>query len=324
MNLARIFRVTALTMATVAFTPPAADGAEPKFPAKPMRFVLGSSPGATADILARMIGAKMSENWGQPVVFETRTGASGMLAANVVAKAAPDGYTLLLTSPSFAIRAALVPNQPFDSLKDFSGVAEIGTSNTVLLVAPAKGVKAAKELIALAKVQPGRILFSSGGAGTADHMNSERFNHAAGIKTQHVGFKGQSEALIEVVAGRVHYTVASLTSSMTFVKDGRLLALAVAYKTPQLPAVPEMSEAVTGWSRNGTHAIYAPARTPLAIRQQVSREVARILNLPDIREKLDAVSFSIAPTSPEEHERNLRNDIAVFAKVGRESGLKPN
>lgn len=317
----RFIGVAWIALATIIFHPAMA---QQEYPARPIRIVLGSSPGATPDILARMIGTKMSENWRQPVVVENRVGASGMIAANLVAKATPDGYTLLATAPSFAIRAALVPNLPFDPLKDFAGVAEIGSSNTALFVGQAIGVKSIKELIALAHSQPGKMLFSSGGAGTADHINGERFRLAAGIKVQHVGFKGQTEALIEVITGRIHYTVASLTSAMPFVKDGKLLVLAVAHRTSLFPDVPAMGEAVKGWGRNGSQSIMAPGGTPLAIRQKISREIARIVRLPDISGRLESVSFNIAPSTPEEAERSLRADIAAFAKVVKDAGLRPN
>jgi tripartite-type tricarboxylate transporter receptor subunit TctC len=323
MTLKQLRRVGAVSIAlAVPISHPAM--AQQEYPVKPIRIVLGSSPGATPDILARMIGNKMSENWRQPVVIENRVGASGMIAASLVAKSTPDGYTLLATAPSFAIRAALVPNLPFDTLKDFAGVAEIGASNTALFVGQAIGVKSIKELIALAQSQPGKVLFASGGAGTADHINGERFRLAAGIKVQHVGFKGQTEALIEVITGRIHYTAASLTSAMPFVKDGKLLVLAVAQRTPLFPDVPAMGEAVKGWGRNGSQSIMAPGGTPLAIRQKISKEIARIVRLPDISSRLESVSFNIAPTTPEETERNLRADIAAFTKVVKDAGLRPN
>lgn len=297
--------------------------AQQNFPVRPIRVVLGSTPGSSPDVLARLITTKMSENWQQTVVIDNKVGAGGLIAANVVAKAAPDGYTLLATSPAIAIRAALAPN-PEDVLKDFSAVAEIGFSNTALLVGPATGAKTVKELIAYANANPGKFFFASGGALTADHINGERFRIAAGIKAQHVGFKGQSEAMIEVVSGRIHYTSASLTSAMPFIKNGTLKALAVAQRTSLLPDVPAMEEALKGWSRTGSQALLAPRGTPLPIRQKISKEVARILTLPDVKEKLDAVSFGIAPSLPEQHEKNLRADVATFVKVLKESGLRQN
>ncbi len=323
MNVSRkLFAVAVMAGAVLAGMPQQVL-AQQKFPAKPIRIVLGSTPGATPDILARMIGAKMSENWGQPVVIENRVGASGAIAANAVAKAAPDGYTLLATSAQFAVRAALVPNLPFDSIKDFAGVTEIGSPNSGLVAGATTGLKSLKDLVAMAKAQPGKVLFSSAGAGSSDHMNGERFRLAMGIKVQHVGFKGQSEAQIEVLAGRIHFMHTGLTSSLPFIKDGKLLALALKRKVAILPEVPAMSDFIPGWKTLGAQAILVPAGTPSTIRQQLSKEIGRILNLPDVKEKLEAVGFNIAPTTPEEHDRNLRNDIGVYSKIVKEAGLRP-
>lgn len=297
--------------------------AQPAYPVKPIRIVLGSTPGASPDILSRMIANKMGENWQQAVVIDNKVGAGGLIAANLVAKAMPDGYTLLATSPAIAIRAALAPN-PDDVLKDFSTVTEIGFSNTALLVGPASSAKSIKELIAFANANPGKVFFASGGALTADHINGERFRIAAGVKVQHVAFKGQSEALIEVVSGRMLYTSASLTSSMAFIKNGTLRVLAVAQRTPLLPEVPSMEESLKGWGRNGSQSLMAPRGTPLAIRQKISREVARIVNLADIKERLEAVSFGIVANTPDQHEKNLRADVAAFSKALKEAGLKTN
>ena len=293
--------------------------AQQKFPAKPIRIMVGSTPGATPDILARLIGNKMSEHWGQAVVIDNRP---AVIAYSTVAKSTPDGYTLMLTSPAIAVRAALVPNLPYDTLKDFAGVTEIGYSNTVVVVGPGLGVKSVKELVAYAQARPGKMFFATAAAGGTDHLTAERFKFAAGIKAQHVSFKGQAESLIETVAGRSHFTTAGLTAALSFIKDGKLVALA--QLLPGLPGVPLAADVVPQWKQMGSQAIIAPAGTPLAIRQLISTEVARILNLPDIRERLNAVAFHIAPTTPEEHERKLRSDIAAFAKAVKDIGLKSN
>jgi tripartite-type tricarboxylate transporter receptor subunit TctC len=300
-------------------------GAQQKFPGKPIRLVVAFTAGGTPDTLARMIAPRIGEAWGQPVVIENRPGAGGTLAAAIVAKAAPDGYTLLATSPAFAITAALHSSLPYDALKDFAGVAEIGYSTTALVVAPSLGVKSVKELIALAHAKPGFLLFGSAGAGSATHIGAERFRSAAGIKAQHVGFKGQPEFLIEIVAGRVHFGSAGLGPALPFLKDGRLVALAVAtpQRSPVLPDVPAAPEVLPGWGRDGSQAWLAPAGTPRAIRAQISREMARALTHPEIKERLTNVGFQIAPSTPEEHEKRLRADIEAFSKVVRDAGLRP-
>lgn len=312
-------------LAAVLMAMPDYSQAQQKFPTKPIRLVVSFTPGGTTDILARMIAPGMQESWGQPLVIEPRPGASGTLAAAIVAKAAPDGHTLLATSPAFAITAVANPNLPYDPLKDFVGVAEIGYSTTVLVVAPSLGVKTVKELIAHANARSSRLLYGSVGALSSTHLNAERFSLAAGIKAQHVGFKGQSEFVIEIVAERIHFGSPGLMVALSFIKDGKLVPLVVAsaQRSPQLPQVPAAPEVLPGWGRDGSQAWLAPAGTPLAIRQQISREMARNLALPEVRERLQNLGFQVAATTPEEHDKNLRADIKVFSRIVREAGLTP-
>ena len=293
------------------------------FPSKPVRMLTGAY-GSPSDILARTLGPKMSESWGQPVVVDNRAGEAGTIAAAILAKAVPDGYTLLLISAQFTIGAALHSNLPYDALKDFAGVTQIGFSTSALFVAPALGVKSVKEFVALAQAKPGQILFSSGGAGSSTHINAERFRFAAGIKAVHVGFKGTPDALIEVLAGRIHYCIVGLGSALPFIKDGRLLALAVStpQRSPLLPDVPAMAEVLPGFGRDGSHSLLAPAGTPRPVLNQISKEVARILDLPDVKERLHAMSFHLAPSTPEEHDRILRVQIETFSEVAKLVGLK--
>ncbi len=316
--------VVVVMFATAAMaTTPGRVHAQQKYPSKPIRLVVAFTAGGTPDTLARLIGPHLAESLGQPVIVENRPGAGGALAANIVAKAAPDGYTLLATSPGFSVVAALQPNLPYDPIKDFAGVANIGFSTNALVVAPSLGIKTAKELIALGHAQPGKIFFGSAGAGSATHINAERFRFAAGIKAVHVGFKGQPEFLIEIVAGRVHYGMAGLGPAMGLIKDGRLLLLAVVpSRTPLFPEVPALSEILPSAGRDGYQAWLAPAGTPHAIRQHLSKEVARILALPDVRERLQSVAFHIAYGTPEETDKSLRTDIAAFNKLVREAGLR--
>lgn len=298
--------------------------AQQKFPSKPIRLVTGGVAGSQTDTITRMIGQKMSERWGQPVVVENRPGAGGLLTANVVAKATPDGYTLWLTL-SFSILSVLQPNLPFDPLKDFVGVAQIGHVTQVLFVAPALGVKSVKDLIALAHAQPGKLIYSTGGAGTVSHLNGARFRLAADINARNVAFKAGVDAVIETLAGRTQYGFASLAPALPFIKDGKLLALAVT--TPQratvLPDVPAMAETLAEFKRPESSAgLLAPAQTPRAIRDQISKEVARIVELPDIKERLQAFGFASAPSTPEAYDEILRAQIATLSRVVRDAGLR--
>ena len=303
---------------------PALAQTQQKFPTKPVRIVVGFSPGSATDITARTIGPKLSELWGQPVVIENRSGAGSTLASAMVAQATPDGHTLLMVSTSFAITAVLQnKNLPYDALKDFRGVTQIGSTTGALTVAPSLGVRSAKEFIALARERPGKILFGSAGAGSGLHMSTERFNMVAGIKAVHVGFKGQPEMIVEIVTGRVHYGFPGLGSVMPFIKDGRLLALAVntPRRSPVLPDVPALVEILPGFERDAAHALMAPARTPRPIVHQISKDVARVLDMPDVKERMQAISFDLAPTTPEEYDRIVRNQLEIFTKVAKAAGL---
>jgi tripartite-type tricarboxylate transporter receptor subunit TctC len=311
-SILRAALATVLATGVVAVSLPGVAQTEQKFPSKPVRLVTGGA-GSQVDILTRTIGAKMSESWGRPVVVENRTGAGGAMAASIVARAAPDGYTLLLQSSEFAIGAAVHTNLPYEPLKDFAGVTQIGFASVVLVVAPALGVKSVKDFIVIAQAKPGQILFSSAGAGSGTHM-----------KAVHVGFKSSSEAVLEAVAGRVHYCMAPLGPALPFIKDGRLVALAMAnpQRLPLFPDVPAMVEALPGYERDGSFGLLAPARTPRPILNQISQEVRRVFELPDIKERLQGMGFVPAPTTPEEFDRIVRADIATFTKVAKLVGLR--
>ena len=299
--------------------------AQQKFPGKPIRLV-GPAAGNAADTVARMIGPKMSETWKQPVVVENRAGAGGTLAAGVIAKAAPDGHSLLLISSQFALGAALHPNLSYQLPKDFAGVSQVGYSTNVLLTAPALGIKSIKDLIALAQAQPGKMLFSSGGAGSNNHMTAELFRFHAAIKATHVGFKSGSEALIEVLAGRVHYCMANTSTALPFIKDGRLLALGLTTqrRSTLLPSVPAIVEVVPGFKNDASYGLYAPAGTPRPVLHQISKEVARILELPDIKERFLSLGLTPAFSTPDELDKSLREQIAMFSVVVKDIGLRPN
>ena len=298
--------------------------AQKKYPTRPVRIVVGFSAGSATDITARMLAPRLGEKWGQPVIVENRPGAGGTLAAAMVAKATPDGHTLLLISAAFAIGAVLHANLPYDPLKDFVGVAQIGASTGALTVAPSLGVKSVQELIALAQERPGKIFYGSAGAGSGIHMTAERFKMVAGIKTVHVGFKGQPEMLIEIMSGRIHYGFPGLGPALGMIRDGRLVVLAVVTqkRSPLLPDVPTLVEVLPGFERDATHGLLAPAGTPLRILNQVSKDVAGVLDLPDVKQQMLAISFEPAPSTPEEFDQIIRSMIGTFAKVVVAAGLR--
>ncbi|HZM47814.1 MAG TPA: tripartite tricarboxylate transporter substrate binding protein [Burkholderiales bacterium] len=318
----RLFPVVAafVLAATSAVAQP-----QQKFPTKPIRIVVPFSPGGGTDTVARIIAQKMGESWGQTMVIENRTGAGGTIGTALVAKATPDGHTLLVSSSAFAINAALQPALPYDPLKDFAGVTRIGYSKSTLVVTPTLGVKTLKDFIELARARPGKIFFSSGGSGSSTHLNAERFRLAAGIKPVHVAFKGSADATLEVVAGRCHYVISGLISTLPFIRDGRLVALAVV--TPErssiLPDVPTVAETLPGYKRDGSHVMLAPAGTPRPILERISNEVRRIFDLPEVKERLANFDYLLVPSTPAEMDKILRADIATFSEVVIAAGLRP-
>lgn len=312
--------VSALVGFSIFAEPVAAADAADRYPSKPIRFVVGSTPGATPDFLARMIGARLGESWKQSVVIENRV--PSLIAYNAVAKSTPDGYTLLLASPALAIRAVVSLNLPYDTLKDFAGVTELGFSNVVVVVGPGLGVKSIKDLVEFANARPGKVFNATGVVGGADHLTAERFKHFAGIKAKHVSFKGSVEALIEASAGRAHFSSTGLAAAMPLIQDGKLIPLV--QFVPMLPNVPVSADAVPGWKPMGAQSVVVRSGTPMAIRQKLSKEVGRILAMPDVREKLSAVAFHITPSTPEEHDKKLRADIAAFAAIVKDIGLQVN
>jgi tripartite-type tricarboxylate transporter receptor subunit TctC len=311
--------------AGVAFAP-ALVHAQPqqKFPNKPVRVVVPNPAGSQGDALARLIAQKLSDTWGQPVVVDNRGGGIGTVAGSMVVKSAPDGHTLLQTA-GFSISAVLQTNLPYDPLKDFAGVAQIGIGTQVLIVGPALGVKSVKDFIAFARTQP-RIIYSSSAVGTGSHLNGARFALATGIKIVTVAFKGGPEAVVEVMAGRSHYSSVTLFSALPHVNDGKLVAIAVAIpqRAPQLPDVPTLAETFPDFKRpENSTGILAPAGTPRPILLQISKDVARVLDLPDIKERLQGMGYFSAPSSPEEFDTILRTQIETLSRVVTDAGLRP-
>ncbi len=318
-------RAFPLLVAAALLAMPGALEAQLKFPTRPIRIVVPFSPGGGTDTVARIISQKMGESWGQSMVIENRTGAGGTIGTALVAKATPDGHTLLVSSSSFAINAAMNRDLPYDPLKDFAGITRIGYSKTMLVVTPTIGVRTLKDFIEYARARPGKILFSSAGAGSGTHLNGERFRLAAGIKPVHVAFKGSSDAMLEVVAGRVHYVMSGLITTLPYIKDGKLVALAVA--TPErssvLPDVPTIAETLPGYKRDGSHVMLAPAGTPRPILNQISEEVRRIFELPEVKDRLANFDYLLVPSTPAELDKIIRADIQTFAEVIAQAGLRP-
>jgi tripartite-type tricarboxylate transporter receptor subunit TctC len=313
----------ATAIAAVSAAPAAAQ--QQKFPSKPIRMVVPFSAGSQTDILARLIGPKMSEHWAQQVVVDNRPSAGGTIGAGIVAAAPPDGQTLMLHSVGHAINATLYAHLPFDTLRDFAGVTQIASVPNVLVVSPSLGVKSVKDLIALAKQKPGAINYGSAGIGSGTHINAEQFKVAAGVNIVHVPYKGTPEALTDTMTGRIQFFFSPLVPAIPFVKEGRLVALAVstAQRSPVIPDVPTVAEAaLPGFDYDQWYGLLAPHATPKPILSQLSREVARILDLPDVRKTFQTQGAVAKPSTPEQFDAFIRSEIVKLGKIIRASGAR--
>jgi len=296
------------------------------YPTKPIRIVVPFTAGSASDILARFVGPKFYETWGQQVVVDNRSSAGGTVAGGIVATATPDGHTLMLTSSAFAGSAALYDKLPYDSIRDFSGVSQVAATALVIVVSPAMGAKTLKELIALAKQKPKQFNFASSGIGSGTHYGSELFNMAAGISAVHVPYKGVPEAVNDTLTGRIHYFVTPLLPTISLIQNGRLLALAVTttQRVPMLPDVPTVAEAaLPGFEYDGWFGIFAPSKTPRAIIAKLNKEVVRILETTDVRDKILKQGATAKASTPEAFDKLVREEIVTRRKVFSAAGIKP-
>ncbi|MCC6531230.1 MAG: tripartite tricarboxylate transporter substrate binding protein [Burkholderiales bacterium] len=301
---------------------------EPAYPTRPIRMVVPWSAGSQTDLLARMVGPKLAESLGQPVVMDNRAGAGGTLGAALVAIAPPDGHTIMMQAAAHAVSPAIYPKLPYDTIRDFSAISRVASVPNVLVVAPSLGIRSVKDLIALAKQKPGQINFASAGVGGGTHTNGEQFKTAAAINVVHVPHKGTPEALVEVAAGRIHYFFAPLGSAQPFLKEGRLVPLAVSTleRSPILPDLPTIAEAASlpGFDFDLWYGLFAPAKLPKPIVQKLSSEMKRILSAPDIRARLAVQGVVPRWSSPEDFEKFVRLEVERLGKIIRDSGAAAN
>ena len=293
--------------------------------ARQIRAIVPFSAGSTIDILGRIVLDPLSKQLGQTIVVENRGGAGGSLGSAAVAKADPDGYTILINAAAHSGAPAAYPNLPYDAANDFSGVASFGNVPNVLLVAPSKGITTVHELVARAK--DGSLSFASAGVGSATHWAAERFNVSAGLKETHVPFRGGPEALTEVMTGRVDYIFIGISSGLPFIQNKQLVPLAVssAKRSPTLPDVPTTLEAGYKDSDfNYWNGMLIPARTPRPIVDRLHAETTKALALPDVQQKLKVQGVEPAPLTPTEMDAIIRREIALNLKIAKEAGLKFN
>jgi tripartite-type tricarboxylate transporter receptor subunit TctC len=296
------------------------------YPAKPITIIVPFTPGSATDVAARLVGEKLNAAWGQPVIVDNRPGAGGTIGIAQTARAEPDGYTLAVVSTGHVVNPVLYKDLPYDTLKDLAGVAPIASLPSVLVVAPGLGVKNVKELVALANAKPGALNYGTAGVGSAAHINSEKFNHAAGIKAVHIPIKGTPPILAETMAGRVHFAWVPSLGSMGLLKDGKLVALAVS--TPRriaaLPEVPTIAEAgYPGGEFNFWVGMLAPAKTPREVVAKVNAEVNKALKLPEVIDRLAKLGAEPMSMTPAEFDAFIRHEHDELGKIMRDAGAKP-
>jgi tripartite-type tricarboxylate transporter receptor subunit TctC len=320
-------RVANLVMAIVVTTLAAPSAiAQATYPNKPVRVVVPFPAAGTTDILARAAAQKLSETWGQQAIVDNRPGAGGNIGSELVAKSAPDGYTLLMgTVGTHAINPSLYPKMPYDHVKDFVPVILVAGVPNVLVVNPSMQVNSVQELIAYAKANPGKLNFASSGNGTSIHLSGELFKVMTGVQMAHVPYKGSAPALTDLMGGQVQLMFDNLPSSLAFIKAGRLRALAVtsAQRSPALPDVPTVAESgVPGFEASSWFGLLAPAGTPRDIVTKINADTAKWLSSPDAKEKLAAQGAAVAGGSPEDFAKHIQAETAKWARVVKESGAK--
>jgi tripartite-type tricarboxylate transporter receptor subunit TctC len=303
-----------------------AGAAAQTYPSKPITIIVPFTPGSATDVVARLVGEKLNVAWGQPVIVENRAGAGGTIGIGQTARAEPDGHTVAVVSTGHVVNPVLYKDLQYDTLKDLAGVAPLASLPSVLVVSPSLGVKSVSELVAMAKAKPGELNYATAGVGSAAHINSEKFNHAAGIKALHIPLKGTPPILNETMGGRVHFAWVPSLSSVGLLKDGKLLALAVS--TPRrvaaLPEVPSIAEAgYPGGEFNFWLGMLAPARTPREVVAKLNAEINRALKAPEMIDRLAKLGAEPMSMSPVEFDRFIRTEHDELGKVMRDAGAKP-
>ncbi|AOY94911.1 LacI family transcriptional regulator [Cupriavidus sp. USMAA2-4] len=315
-----------LAAATTALLAPApAARAQGTYPSKPIRLVVPFSAGSATDILARILSSKIGEGGGYTVIVENRPGAGGTLGAAIVAKSAPDGYTLALVSIGHAINATLYPRLSYDTLKDFAPVSMVATVPNVLVVNATGPYHSVRDILAAAKARPGTLNFDSAGSGSSTHLSGELFKLQAGIDILHIPYKGTGEALTDIMAGRADFMFAPTVSAMPFVRQGKLRALAVAtaQRAATLPDLPTVAEAgLPGYAFDSWFGVLAPAGTPKEIVDALNAQIAKALVAPDVRERLAAQGAEARGSTPQAFAATLRSEVARLAPVVRQAGIR--
>jgi tripartite-type tricarboxylate transporter receptor subunit TctC len=301
--------------------------AQQPYPNKPIRVLIGFTPGSEVDVIARLACHELSERLGQKIVIDNRSGAGGTVAGAIVAAAPADGYTLFVNSVAHAASSALYPGLPYEPLRDFAPISQLTSAPNVLVVAPSQAFKSIKELIALARQKPGLLNAGHAGPGSGTHITGEMFRTALKIDVSPIPYKGTPDLLADTMTGRVHYSFSPIGSTLGFLKDKRLTALAVTTlaRTPLLPEVPTVSEsAIQGFEWDQWYGLFAPAKTPRAIVDRLSKEMAVVLGMPDLKQRVELRGSVTKPSTPQQFEQFVRAEVKKIDKAIKDGGIKLN
>lgn len=314
----------ALMIGRVAAQSPARGDVD-AFPTKQVRIVIPFSAGGVNDVLGRLLAQKLNERWKRPVIIENKPGAGSNIGMDMVAKAAPDGYTLLLVGSSYVLNPSLYKKLPFDPVKDFERVSIVATAPNILLVNKSFPARSVKELIAMAKASPGKLNYASSGIGASGHISMEVFKHMAGLQIEHIAFKGAPEAISALIAGEVQVYFTAPGSVAQHLKAGRVLPLGVTSLTrlTAYPDIPTISESgLGGYEVSSIFGVLAPGRTPKPLVDKLSSELAQVSKVPDARERILALSFEPIGSTPEEYTASVMADLDKYAKIVKLLGIE--
>jgi tripartite-type tricarboxylate transporter receptor subunit TctC len=314
-------RVAVLLLSLVSVAALAAD----RYPSRPIRLVVSFPPGGADDAHGRLIGEKLTELLGRQIVIDNRAGAGGLVGQDVVAKAPPDGYTLLLAGSSIVIKPVFYPKMPYDLARDLVPISQIVSTRHVLVVHPSLPAKSVSELIALAKSRPGKLNYSSSGTGATPHLCGELFKQLAGIDIVHVPYKGGGPSMVDLVAGQVEMSFATMGSSIGFIASGKLRALAITSGTRSklLPQVPTMAESgLPDYEMTSWYALFAPAGTPREILAQLNSSVVQAVASPDLQERFMKLGSEPGSSTPEQMRQRMQQDTARLTKIAKIAGIK--
>lgn len=314
--------VSAIALATA--TPAIAQDAV-SYPNRPIRLIVPFAPGGGLDISARLIGHKLTEAWRQNVVVDSRPGAATIVGTEIASKAAPDGYTVLMITTTFAINPGLYAKLPYDTGKDFTPVTQLNSQPNVVVVTPSFAGKSVKDLIALAKAKPGELTFATPGAGSAPHLSAEMFQRAAGVTLIHVPYKGIPAAVTDVIGGRITMLFTTTISAAPHINSGKLRAIAItsAKRQPGMPDVPTVGETLPGYRAEAFQGMVVPSGTPQAIVNKLSAEVARIVKLPDVAQRFQLDGAEGVGSTPAEFSAFLKGEMQKWSTVIKHAGIKP-